>query len=290
MANNVIAIICDCDGTLCPDTSDKLVASLGLDSEKFWRQEVHGLVQDGWDPSLAYLNRLLESSKRLETPINEGRLRDVARTVEFYDGSLNFIGRLRRRLQDNTEYRQASITVKWFVVSSGIEDILRETPLGEMATEVFGCAFDYNSEGNAIAVKRAVSFTEKTKFLFAVNKGISGDELRRNPYSVNDAVNDEDRAVPFEYMVYIGDGPTDIPCFSMVKRLGGESIGVVPPGGRDMKKPYQLARGQRLTVGPYSADYTDGSDLSKMLWTIVESMANKMLVKQASRIRQSPSH
>jgi hypothetical protein len=290
MDNSVIAIICDCDGTLCPDTSDKLVSSLGLDSEKFWRREVHGLVQDGWDPSLAYLSRLLEASRRLEAPINGKRLRDVARSVEFYQGSLDFVARLRRRLQGNVEYRQAGITVEWFVVTSGIEDLLRETPLGQTATELFGCAFHYDSEGSAIAVKRAVSFTEKTKFLFAVNKGISGEELRRNPYVVNDAARDEDRPVPFEYMVYIGDGPSDIPCFSMVKKLGGEAIGVMPPGGRDLKKPYELARGQRLTVGPYSADYTDGSDLYRMLWTIVESKANSMLVKRAHRMRPSPGY
>ena len=30
MAQEVIAIICDCDGTLCPDTTDKLMRELGL--------------------------------------------------------------------------------------------------------------------------------------------------------------------------------------------------------------------------------------------------------------------
>ena len=55
-------------------------------------------------------------------------------------------------------------------------------------------------------MKRAVTFTEKTKFVYAINKGISREELRRNPYQVNNAMESEHRRVPFENMVYVGDG------------------------------------------------------------------------------------
>ena len=85
-----------------------------------------------------------------------------------------------------------------------------------------------------------MTFTEKTKFLYAINKGISGPELRRQPYRVNDAIAKEERRVAFEYMVYLGDGPSDIPCFSAVKSLGGNCISIV---GRDtVNKGYELAR------------------------------------------------
>ena len=60
MPQETIAIICDCDGTLCPDTTDKLVRDLGIDSSNFWKNEVAPMVKDGWDPPLAYLNKLLE--------------------------------------------------------------------------------------------------------------------------------------------------------------------------------------------------------------------------------------
>ena len=54
--------------------------------------------------------------------------------------------------------------------------------------------------------------------------------------------------------------------------------------------PYELAQGQRLTVGPYTADYREGSDLFKMLWRIVEGIADSIVVEQAQRIRPAPAH
>ena len=54
----------------------------------------------------------------------------------------------------------------------------------------------------------------KTKFLYAINKGVSKSELRQDPSRVNDSVGDEKRKIPFEHMVYLGDSLGDIPCFS----------------------------------------------------------------------------
>ena len=290
MAKNVIAIICDCDGTLCPDTTHKLVSDLGLDVKEFWR-EVSGLVEDGWDPPLAYLNKFLDLARlgKIE-PITLDKLRNVAATVQFYPGALDFVERLRKKLSDNLEFREAGVSIDWYIVSSGIEETLKATPLGDVATEVFGCAFDYDAEGRAVAIKRAVTFTEKTKFIFAINKGISGEELRRNPYRVNDALEADERRVPFSHMVYIGDGPSDIPCFSMIRYSKGHAIGVTSGDDLDLAKPYQLARGHRITVGPYTADYREGSDLMKIIWPIVSGIASSVLEEQAQRVRPAPGH
>ena len=167
---------------------------------------------------------------------------------------------------------------------------MQATPLGALATDVFACAFEYDEKGRAIAVKRAVTFTEKTKFIFAINKGISGEELRRKPYRVNDAVSPDDRRVPFDRMIYIGDGLSDIPCFAMIKYYNGQAIGVMPPEDTELGRPYELAQGQRLTVGPYTADYREGSDLFKMLWRIVDGIASSILLEREQRIRPAPGH
>ena len=290
MAHNVIAIICDCDGTLCPDTTNSLVSSLGLELNEFW-MEVSHLVENGWDPPLAYLNRLLELGRQGRVgPITRDKLHTIGSGVQFYPGALDYVDQLRAKLQENVEFRDAGIVIDLYIVSSGIEEILKATPLTCLANDVFACAFDYDPEGKATAVKRAVSFTEKTKFIFAINKGISGEVLRKNPYLVNDTVYPDERRVPFDHMVYIGDGPSDIPCFSMIKQLGGHAIGVMPPEDKELRRPYELARGQRLTVGPYTADYRDGSDLFKMVWRIVESTAISILEERAQKIRPAPSH
>ncbi len=291
MPQETIAIICDCDGTLCPDTTNKLVVDLGINTSDFWQNQVDPLVKDGWDPPLAYLNKLLQVSgesgvKELTGPT----LRKSAAEVQFFPGVLDFVQRIRNRLSKNSDYREAGVSIEWYIVSSGIEEVLRATPLQELATEIFGCTYEYSQHEQAIAVKRAVTFTEKTKFIYAINKGISGEELRRNPYRVNDAMEPTDRRIPFENMVYVGDGPTDIPCFSMIRHLGGRAIGVMTPGDVELRKPYELAEGNRLTVGPYTADYRDESDLFKMMTRVVTSIAESILLKRAQHTKRAPTH
>ena len=291
MPQDIIGIICDCDGTLCPDTTNKLVMDLGIDAADFWENQVHPLVKDGWDPPLAYLNKLLQTSDGPDVNKLTGpTLRESAAEVQFFPGALDFVERIRGRLSKNPDYREAGISVEWYIVSSGIEEVLRATPLQQFATEIFGCAFEYSQDEQAVSVKRAVTFTEKTKFIYAINKGITGEQLRRDPYRVNDAMESADRRIPFENMVYVGDGPTDIPCFSMIRHLGGKAIGVMTPDDVELKKPYELAEGNRLTVGPYTADYREESDLFKMMTRVVTSIADSILVKRAQQTRRAPTH
>ena len=291
MPESVIALLCDCDETLCPDTTNQLVEELGLDPEEFWQRDVAGLVEDGWDPPLAYLSMLIRKSETSSGgPLTRSKLESVGREVQFYPGALDFVDRLRKQLSGQPEYKECGVRIDWYIVSSGIEDVLRATALKELATDVFGCAFDFDAEDNVVGIKRSVSFTEKTKFAYAINKGISGPELRRRPYRVNDFMPLENRPVPFEHMVYIGDGPSDIPCFSMISKLKGKAVGVWPPDDNVLKKSYELALGERVTVGPYSADYRDGTDLFKMLSRIVKGIADLILEERAKQTRSAPSH
>lgn len=289
MAQTVIAIICDCDGTLCPDTSDAIVRNLGLDSSQFWRQ-AERLVTAGWDPPLAYLTQLLSEASRTGRPLTKRMLEDVGRQVVFYPGATDFVQRLASKLQETDDYRRAEVTLEWYIVSSGIEELLRATPAMASAKDIFGCSLEYDAGGTATGVKRVVTFTEKTKFVFAINKGVPGEELRQKPYRVNDAMAPEDRRVPFEHMVYLGDGPSDIPCFSMIKALKGHAIGVTAPEDKEFRKPYELAQGARLTEGPYTADYRDGTDLMKMLSSIVHGIAISIVDKRAQKMRAAPTH
>ncbi|MFC2047928.1 HAD family hydrolase [Chloroflexota bacterium] len=287
---NIIAIISDCDGTLCPDTTESLISKIGGTPAEFW-QSVYRVVQDGWDPPIAYMTKLLElaQSKPIGC-ITIDTLKDVGQSIKFFPGVLDLVERLQRRLDSNNDFRSARIKIELSIISSGIEETIRFSDVGKVATEVFGGAFNFNAEGIAIGVKRTVTFTEKTKFVFAINKGLSGNELRKRPYRVNDVMNEDERRVPFNHMIYIGDGPSDIPCFSMIKDLGGSVVGVMPPEESDLTKPYELAQGERLTIGPYTADYTDGTDLYKMLARYVDGIAASILVSRSERIRSAPSH
>ena len=104
MAQDVIAIICDCDGTLCPDTSNYLVEKLGLKSKSFWRA-ANDRAKEGWDPPLSYLNKLIEECRQLKNvELNEEIFREVGRSVVFYPGALDFVQSLRKQLGQQEKY------------------------------------------------------------------------------------------------------------------------------------------------------------------------------------------
>ena len=54
------AVVFDYDDTLVPDSTTSLLASRGIDAEKFWKNLVPPLVSDGYDPPLAYLRLILD--------------------------------------------------------------------------------------------------------------------------------------------------------------------------------------------------------------------------------------
>jgi len=286
---NIVAIICDCDGTLCPDTTELLVSRIGEKPRDFWH-DVYEEVGEGWDPPIAYMTKLLELARAKSIGITLDMLKEVGQGIRFFPGALDFIGRLQQRLNNNAEFRAARIKIELSIISGGIEEIIEFSDIGKVAAEIFGCSFSFDDRGVADGIKRVVTFTEKTKFVYAINKGISSDELRKKPYRVNDVIDPEERRVPPECMIYVGDGPSDIPCFSMIKFLGGSVVGVMPRENSDLRKPYELSQGARLTIGPYTADYSESTDLYKMLGRYVHGIADSMLVRRAQRVKSAPSH
>ena len=76
----------------------------------------------------------------------------------------------------------------------------------------------------------------------------------------------------------------------MISKLKGKAIGVWPPDDNALKKSYELALGERITVGPYGADYRNGTDLFKMLSRIVQGIADLILEERAKQTRSAPSH
>ena len=84
-------------------------------------------------------------------------------------------------------------------------------------------------DGQIKYIQRCVTFTEKTRYLFEINKGLAPAKTQSNPYLVNEDVAQEKLRVPFSNIIFVGDGLTDIPCFSLVKHFGGTPIGVFDP-------------------------------------------------------------
>ena len=278
MKQHTIALICDCDSTLAPDTTHFLLQENNIDIKAFW-EEIGKLVKDGWDPPLAWMTKIIQlmEEKIIKQNTNQ-KLHELGKKIKTYEGVSEFISEIRTKISENDDFVEAGIKLKCFIVSQGIEDLIKGCPAFSNF-EVFAARFvEDSSTGKINSIKSIVTFTEKTKFLFAINKGISSTELRTSPYLVNNFISPEERKVPFEHMIYLGDSPNDIPCFSMVQKMNGISVGVT--GEKTFHKGFELAKGKRTTVGPYSTNYAKGSELRKVLDAAIHKLAKDIVSKE----------
>ena len=253
-----IAIICDCDNTLAPDTTSSLLEDNGIDLDTFWK-DISSDVKLGWDPPIAWMQEIanLIREGKIAQDTN-AKLAEFGISVTPFPGAEGFITQINETLT-----KEHDVTVEGYVVSCGIESLMKGTVIAESFTDIFGSSF-YEKDGMIAGVKSSITFTEKTKFVFAINKGIS--DIREEPYKVNKFVEKEKRSIPFENMIYLGYGASDIPCFSMIKNLGGHCIGI----DIDSKwhKDFQLELRKREMTA-FNPDYREGSELRKAIEAII---------------------
>ena len=79
--------------------------------------------------------------------------------------------------------------------------------------------------------------------------------------------------MPFENMIFIGDGETDIPCFRLVKDQGGHSIAVYKPHTSKTREASKklLKDGRVHFIAP--AVYSAGGTLERIVKAIVDKTA-----------------
>ena len=273
--HNTIAIICDCDATLVSDTTEFLLKENKIDLKKFWNDLDVNFVQKGWDPPQAYLHeilRLMKSGKiKQSTP---QQMQKLAKKIKPYNGVNFFIKELQKYVSNDSDCIKSGINIEGYIISAGIEDLVKGCSFAKQFKDIFAANYSIDSKtGKYDAIRSTVTFTEKTKFLYAINKGIDNKNLRKYPYLVNDSIKNEQRRIPFENMIYIGDGPSDVPCFSAVRSNGGHCIGIM--GTQNPKRTYELARGRRTNYGIYSNNYSEYSDLRLMLKNIIDEIARR---------------
>ena len=288
MAQTTITIIADCDDTLAPDTTGQLLELCGVDSKDFFRNESAPLVRAGWDPSLAYMQRMIELAKD-DGPLaflTQSKIRDLASQLEFFPGVPECFDHIKQEVEQDPSFRAAGIRVESYVISGGIAELLRASSLMNSVHHIWGCDFAYDSSDVIAFPKNVISFTEKTRFLFMINKGKVGPTFEGQPYVVNEPMDADERPVPFENMIYIGDGPSDIPCMSLLQLNKGFVIGVTSED--NPAKTWALAYGRRAhqTVGP---DFTEEGSAYKALYQAVWQRA-ELITGQATGRGIVPQH
>ena len=258
-----LAIIYDFDGTLAPGNMQdrQFIPDIGMTTADFWR-EVDELAEGNHaDRILAYMYVMLEKAKSAGMTVRREDLLARSREIEFFPGVEGWFDRIDAYGLDK------GVSVEHYVISSGNSEIIEGTSIAHRFSEIYASRFLYDACGIAVWPALAINFTTKTQYLFRINKG--AHDLNDST-AINRFVPQSERPVPFENMVYIGDGETDVPCFRLVKDLGRLSIAVYADGARERAERYR-DEGRVNCVVP--ADYTENGALDNAVKSCINLVA-----------------
>ena len=261
-----LALVYDFDGTLAAGNMQEyeFVPAIGMAKEEFWREVEELSTRHDADGILMYMMHMLDRAKTANVSVRRDDFVRFGRSVELFPGVERWFDRI-------TAYAaERNVVLEHYIVSSGIREMIEGTAIGDKFTKIYASSFVYDQDGVARWPALAVNYTTKTQFLFRINKGtlaVSDSEM------INRYVPDAERPVPFSNIVFIGDGPTDVPCFRLMREKGGRAIAVYRPEVHDSRRVADefLRDGRIDTLAP--ADYRDGGQLDEIVKRIVDATA-----------------
>ena len=265
MENITVALIYDFDGTLAPGNMQEydFIPAVGKSNMEFWEEANTLAEEQDADMVLTYMARMLQAAQSKGLSLRREAFRESGRNVQFYTGVQEWFKRI------NEYGKERGINILHYVNSSGLKEIIEGTSIAHEFKNIYACSFLYNVDGIAYWPAVAVNYTNKTQFIFKINKGV---ESVFDTKDVNRFMEENKRPVPFSRMIYFGDGTTDIPCMRLVKNFGGHSIAVFnPEEERQRTQLNELIRDNRVNhVCP--ADYSLGSEIDVVVKTIIDKI------------------
>jgi 2-hydroxy-3-keto-5-methylthiopentenyl-1-phosphate phosphatase len=214
------------------------------------------------DSNLAYMYKMIQEAKG-NFPFSKEMMMEYGAQVDLFPGVREWFERIR-------EYGDSKgVIIEHYIISSGLKEMIEGTPVAKSFERIYASSFYYDEDGIAQWPAQAVNYTNKTQFLFRIEKGI----LDVNDPGVNDHLPNEEKRVPFQNMVYIGDSDTDVPCMTLINMFGGHSIGVYDVKTKDKTKVYRMMRDGRIKY--YApADYSEGTELDIIVKAIIDRTAS----------------
>ena len=276
MTKPIVALIYDFDKTLSPKDMQEYgyLPGIGMTPDEFWGMCADFGRETHTDSVLAYMYMMRRMAKHARMLTREN-LRMLGRDVEFFPGVETWFDRVNRIGEEN------GVIVEHYIISSGLTEIILGSAIGDKFKAVYASAFSYDDEGHALWPSIAVNYTNKTQYLFRINKGVHDVTNSRD---LNAYMPEYLRRVPFTNMIYIGDGPTDVPCMKMTKQKGGYSIVVHAPGETDMADDMLL---QGRVDFSMEADYSAGGELEKTVEMLMRRIlaTHELNQKHAEQLR-----
>ena len=125
-------------------------------------------------------------------------------------------------------------SIKHYVVTSGIEDYVKATPIGKLVDGIFGTTFDKNNVN-------ILSDNDKVNVI---------KMIQRNNQMTND-------------IIYFGDGLTDKLAFQYVHKIGG--INVFVKSNKKSISNYKKMADEKIIDKYFSSDFGENSEINKFM-------------------------
>ena len=271
--DHTIALVFDFDDTLASDSTSAVLAAIGVESPEFWAR--HGnMMAEGWDQVPAYMHMMLEVSREKGGAITLELIEGIGGNLEFFRGVPSLFRRCKHVIEEDDGFQ-----AQFYVISSGLGDLIRATTIARRLTDIWGSDFAYDDSGAICAIKNVISFSDKTRYLYQISKGLIGPEARKNPFAVNHRTTH--RPVPFKNMIFVGDGYTDIPCFAVVEKAEGRAVAVYDQSNRaKVGKAYGFVDDRRVShLEP--AVYIKNSGADSAIRLAITHIKNRILQERA---------
>ena len=258
----IIAFLYDFDKTLCTtDMEDyAFIPSLGYTPAEFWGRANAFGWENRMDGLLAYMYTMIQECAAQNIKLDRAFLNHCGESIQLFPGVREWFARI------NAFGESLGVQVEHYVISSGLREIIEGSGIAPEFREIYACEFYYNENGDACWPKLDVNFTNKTQFVYRINKGIL--DVSRDK-ELNDSMPDDSKRVPFTNMIYMGDGLSDVPCMKMMRAYGGQAIAVYQASNRQGVEKL-LADGRVDFIFP--ADYREGMELDRTVRDILRKM------------------
>ncbi len=258
-----IALIYDFDGTLAAGNMQEydFIPAVGKSNKEFWSESNTLAEEQDADQILTYMARMIQEARAKGLSLRREAFQESGRHVVLFPGVEEWFDRV------NAYGEARGIRILHYINSSGLKEIIEGTSIADRFRKIYACSFLYNVDGIAYWPAVAVNYTNKTQFIFKINKGV---ESVYDTKLVNRYMEESRRPVPFSRMIYVGDGTTDIPCMRLVKNFGGHSIAVYNPAEKGKRNEMNtLIRDNRVNhVCP--ADYREGTEIDTVVKAIID--------------------
>lgn len=293
-SNNIIACIWDFDKTLIPSyMQEPLFEEYGLDLKNFWTEvnalpEIYANYGVFVSSDSIAMNHLLTYIKTGLFPgLNNKKLHSVGSKLKFFDGLPEFFAKIRNIVNLDEVNRKYKITLEHYIISNGLAEMIRGSRIAKYVDGIYGCEFienplppnflqdgiNYSPGGTIQQIGQIIDNTQKTRCIFEINKGCNKD----NKIDINSTIDNVDRRISFKNMIYLADGPSDIPAFTVIRNNGGYAYAVYNEQSEaEFEQNDHMLNDDRIDAyGP--ANYTDDSATVRWIKMKIKQICNRII-------------